>query len=119
MNDIHKLEILPGAQALASVAAYQNTLSSDLTHYRAQLIELHNTMKSSGFSVPVDAAEWVRERGRDYLHNPKLFENAPLTYVCTLLSELFKNKSVDDICKTIAPATLNTLLARLNSFKLH
>ena len=119
MNDIHKLEILPGAQALASVAAYQNTLSSDLAHYRVQLAELHQTMKSTGFNVPVDAAEWVRERGRDYLHNPKLFENAPLTYVCTLLSELFKNKSIDDISRTIAPATLNTLLARLNSFKLH
>lgn len=119
MNDIHKLEILPGAKALASVAAYQNTLSSDLTHYRIQLAELHNTMKHTGFSVPVDAAKWVREHGRDYLHNPKLFENAPLTYVCTLLSELFKTQSLDTISRTIAPSTLNTLLARLHSFKLH
>ncbi|MFO6425315.1 hypothetical protein [Motilimonas sp. KMU-193] len=118
MNDIHKLEILPGSQALASVAAFQN-LSSDLNDYRMQLVDLHQTMIKSGFTISVDAAEWVRERGRDYLHNPKLFENAPLTYVCTLLCELFKSRSIDDISKTISPATLNTMLARLNSFKLH
>ncbi|RJG49432.1 hypothetical protein [Motilimonas pumila] len=119
MNDIHKLEIIPDNQALISVAAFHNKMSSDLHDYQLQLAKLRKTMQDSGFKVDVDAAAWVKDSGRDYLSNPKLLENAPLTYVCTLLCELFKHKTIEEVSVVVTPTTITKLLTRLNSFKLH
>ncbi len=115
MNNIHKVELLPDSQALLCVAAYQ-TKFDDPADYQDVLKQLHNTIHQQGFIAKFDARDWMREQGRDYLSNPKLFENAPLTYVCAFLSELFKHQNVEKLAKQVKPETLKVVLKRLSAF---
>ncbi len=66
-----------------------------------------------------DNSVWMQRCGCDFFANPKLFVNAPLTYLCAFLGELFNNYEVKEIQEKVAAPVIEQALLRLNAFRLH
>ena len=63
-----------------------------------------------------DNWQWALTRGIDYFEKPQLFAQAPLTYVCAFISEIFKNFEIEEIHRRLPKAVLQQALARLAFF---
>lgn len=117
MSNIHQLEILPEKHAINLIASYSQEFEQDSFNYHQLLIKLHNAITHTEFMHSEDNSFWMRHRGCDYLSNPKLFKNAPLTYLCAFLAELFKQLQLQEIARKIPPNILQAALNRLHDFK--
>ena len=119
MHNIHKLSNLPSQKTINSIALLGQKFTSQKIEFTNLLVELETLIDESNFMIEHDNSQWMAKRGRDFFNNPKLFVQAPLTYVCAFLSELFKNREADEIESEIPPLVLYQALRRLQDFKLH
>lgn len=119
MHNIHKLSNLPCQNTINSIALLGQQFTSKQLQFDHLLIQLEAIMNDSKFMIEQDNSIWMSKRGRDFFNNPKLFAQAPLTYVCAFLSELFKNFDAENIESRVNPAVLHQALKRLQDFKLH
>jgi hypothetical protein len=117
MHNIHALEIIPSQAVINSIAAYRTKLDNQSIDYKELLTELKNIIHELGFMEKHDNAQWMQKRGCDSLSNPKLFYNAPLTYICAFLGELFNTYEINDLQKKLTPQILECALTRLGQFK--
>lgn len=119
MQNIHSLKHLPSQYAIDLIADYQDELKQNNLNYQQLLGELKKDLCRLGFMLNADHQNWMLTRGNDYLSNPKLFNYAPLTYICTVLSEVFKEDDLAELAEKLPATALKQALARLNEFKLH
>lgn len=119
MSDIHALNILPSQAAIDSIATYRLEFDKDPFNYTQLLRRLKKTFYELNFMYKYDNANWMREKGRDYLNNPKLFSHAPLTYLCIFLGEMFKTYDLQELQETMNPYILECALIRLQEFRLN
>ena len=119
MCDIHALHILPSQVAINSIALYRKEFDKEFFDYTLLLKQLKNSISEHCFMGKYDNAEWMRERGADYLINPSLFSHAPLTYLCIFLAEIFKKYELVELVSKLTPQILKSALTRLNEFKLN
>lgn len=119
MQNIHSLKHLPSQHAIDLIADYHDELKTKKLNYQQLLGKLKKDLYRLGFMLNVDNTIWMETRGNDYLSNPKLFDNAPLTYICTVLSEVFKEDNLAELAEKLPAITLKKVLIRLNEFKLH
>lgn len=119
MCDIHALHILPKQTTIDSIALYRNEFDKDSFDYTLLLKQLKGSISEHCFMGKYDNAEWMRERGADYLINPSLFAHAPLTYLCIFLAEIFKKYELTELADKLTPKILKSALTRLNEFKLN
>jgi hypothetical protein len=119
MQDIHSLNHLPSQYAIDSIANYQSELKNDYLSYMQLLEKIKKDIHKLGFTPEDDNQMWMLRRGNDYLTNPKLFKHAPLSYICILLCEVFKEDNLDELAMKLPAPILNQLLTRFNAFKLH
>ena len=119
MCDIHALNILPSQTAIDSIATYRSEFDKDSFDYTQLLNKLKKAFYELNFMCKHDNADWMRERGHDYLSNPKLFGHAPLTYLCAFLGEIFKTYDLPELLEKVTPQILKCALTRLEEFKLH
>ena len=63
--------------------------------------------------------EWIRREGSDYLHNPKLLSNAPLSALCGLIAYITKNYTFSDHQTKFHPELISSLSSRLKIFTTH
>ena len=117
MGNLHQLDILPEQSTINLLASYSLEFECESFNYRQLLEKLNTTILRNNFMDQEDNAAWMNHEGNDYLRNPKLFANAPLTYLCAFLSESFKHPELHDIERKISPTTLKALLKRLNDFR--
>ena len=117
MCNIHAIEIIPSQAAIDSIAIYRSEFDNDPFDYNALLVKLKNVIQELGFMQKYDNAEWMQKRGSDYLANPKLFCNAPLTYLCAFLGELFNSYELETLQEKLTPQILKCALTRLEQFK--
>ena len=117
MCNIHAIEIIPSQAAIDSIAIYRSEFDNESFDYNALLVKLKNVIHELGFMQKYDNAEWMQKRGSDYLANPKLFCNAPLTYLCAFLGELFNSYELDSLQEKLTPQILKCALTRLDQFK--
>lgn len=117
MSNLHQLDILPEQSTINLIASYSAEFERDAFNYQQLLEKVNNTIRCNNFMDQEDNAIWMAYEGNDYLRNPHLFANAPLTYLCAFLSESFKHREVQDIEKEISPYILQAILKRLNDFK--
>ncbi len=116
MPHIHTIKFLPSAQAIQSVSGYYEQFEQQDSDFKALIIALKATAIKSRFIIEQDNAHWATMHGVDYFNNPKLFAQAPLTYVCAFISEMFKHYDVEEIYKRLPVAVLQQALLRLKSF---
>lgn len=119
MKNIHCLKHLPSQYAIDLIADYHYELKKDNLDYEQLLGELKKDLCRLGFMLPGDNQSWMLTRGNDYVSNPKLFNYAPLTYICTVFSEVFKEDDLAFLAKKLPESALKQALIRLNEFKLH
>jgi len=119
MQNIHSLKHLPSQYAIDSIANYQVKLEQNNLNYQQLLGKLQKDLCRLGFMLNADNQIWMLTRGNDYLTNPRLFNNAPLTYICTVLSEVFKEDDLAELAEKLPASALKQALVRLNEFKLH
>lgn len=117
MSNIHAIEIIPSQASINSIAAYRTEFDSESIDYKALLAKLKNIIQELGFMKKHDNAQWMQHRGSDYLTNPKLFCNAPLTYLCAFLGELFNTYELEELQIKLTPQILKCALTRLEQFK--
>ena len=98
---------------------YHSEFDKKNIDYMTLLQKIETTMVELNFMRTHDNAQWMQQRGADYLTNPKLFKHAPLTYLCAFLAEIFKQYDVETLPNKLSPHTLKSLLSRLNEFKPH
>lgn len=116
MLHLHNTKYLPSIQAIQSVSAYREQLDNTNIDFKKLLISLKETVYKHNFMIEQDNFQWASTRGVDYFSNPKLFEQAPLSYVCAFISEVFKNFSIEEINKRLPKAVLQQALSRLAFF---
>jgi hypothetical protein len=116
MSQIHSLTCLPEQGSINSVARFSDYFMEKDFDYLKLIKSLKALILDNNFMVQQDHWHWVKTRGMDYCHNPKLFAYAPLTYVCAFLSELFKNFTVEQIKSSYPADVLRQALLRLKSF---
>lgn len=119
MSDVHALNILPSQAAIDSIATYRLAFDKDPFNYAQLLGNLQKTFYEHNFMCNYDNTHWMREKGRDYLNNPKLFSHAPLTYLCIFLGEMFKTYDLPELQETMTPHILECALIRLQEFRLN
>lgn len=119
MQDIHSLNHLPSQYVIDSIANYQSELNKDHLDYKLVLKRFKRDLQRLGFTPESDNQIWMLRRGNDYLANPKLFEHAPLTYLCIFISEVFKEDNLDKLAEKLPATTFKQVLTRLYDFKLH
>jgi hypothetical protein len=117
MCNIHAIEIVPSQEAIDSIAIYRKEFDKDTFDYNELLGKLKNVIHELGFMKKHDNATWMQQRGSDYLSNPKLFSNAPLTYLCAFLGELFNTYKIEELQDKLTPQILECALTRLEQFK--
>ncbi len=117
MSNIHQLNNLPKQTTINLIASYQGDFEHDNFSYHQLLEKLQNTIICHHVMDQEDNAAWMNHSGNDYLANPKLFANAPLTYLCAFLSEVFKRNKLSQIEKKISPSVFEAILKRLDEFK--
>ena len=117
MCNIHAIEIIPSQIAINSIATYRSEFDNNELNYNDLLIELKSIILQQKFMQDHDTTEWMRKRGVDYLSNPKLFCNAPLTHLCAFLGELFNTYELEELQKKLSPEILECALTRLSRFK--
>lgn len=117
MGNLHQLDILPEQSTINLIASYSAEFDSDSFNYHQLIEKVNSTILGNDFMTQEDNADWMNHEGYDYIRNPKLFSNAPLTYLCAFLSESFKHSDIQDIERKISPTTLQAILKRLNDFK--
>tara|TARA_R110001583_G_scaffold7720_8_gene37914 strand:+ start:13225 stop:13578 length:354 start_codon:yes stop_codon:yes gene_type:complete len=117
MCNIHAIEIIPNQTSIDSIAAYRAEFDGKPIDYKKILIQLKSIIHELGFMEDQDTEQWMQQRGGDYLSNPKLFCNAPLTCICAFLGELFNNYEIEALQKKLSPKILECALARLEQFK--
>ena len=117
MPHIHTIKFLPSAQAIQSVSGYSEQFDKEDMDFKELLISLKNTVIQSRFISEQDNAHWAVVHGVDYFHNPKLFAQAPLAYVCAFISEMFKNHEIEEISQRLPKSVLKQALQRLKSFR--
>lgn len=117
MNNVYALHILPTQQAINSIASYHLEFEKEPLDYRTLLGKLKKAIYELDFICKHDNADWLRNRGSDFLANPKLFSQAPLTYLCAFLSEIFKKYDLSELQEKLSPAILKCLLTRLEEFR--
>ncbi|WP_022941542.1 hypothetical protein [Psychromonas hadalis] len=116
MCNIHAIEIIPSQAAIDSIAIYRAEFDNESFDYQELLGKLKNVIHELGFMKKHDNAQWMQQRGGDYLTNPKLFCNAPLTHLCAFLGELFNKYELDELQEKLAPHILKCALTRLEQF---
>ncbi|MCP4321202.1 MAG: hypothetical protein GY951_11835 [Psychromonas sp.] len=116
MCNIHAVEIIPSQTAIDSIAFYQTEFDNESFDYNELLSKLKNVIHDLGFMKHHDNTEWMQKRGSDYLTNPKLFCNAPLTYICAFLGELFNKNELNELHEKLTPQILKCALTRLKQF---
>lgn len=119
MADIHALHSLPSQAAINSIAIYRFEFDRNPFNYTLLLKKLQKTFTELNFMNTQDNAIWMRERGGDYLSNPKLFCQAPLTYLCAFLGEIFKQYDLPELQEKLTPRILKSALTRLAEFRLY
>jgi len=119
MHNIHKISNLPNQHTINSIALLGHQFTSQKLQFDHLLVKLEALFVDSKFMVGRDNSLWMAKRGRDFFNNPNLFSQAPLTYVCAFLSELFKNTEIDEIELRVEPLVLFQALKRLQDFMLH
>lgn len=117
MTNIHHLDTLPSQNTINLIASYSQEFDNKRFNYQQLLTKIHATIVCNHFMEQQDNARWMIHQGNDYINNPMLFRNAPLTYICAFLSELFKRGKVKDIEKKISPNIIKAALKRLTDFK--
>ena len=116
MPHIHTLKFLPSREAINSISAFNDLLQNENVDFETLLIELKKSVFTNNFMIEQDNWQWLVTRGIDYFENSKLFAQAPLTYVCAFISEIFKNFEVEEINRRLPQAVLHQALARLAFF---
>ncbi|MFT6925432.1 MAG: hypothetical protein ACJAZP_001012 [Psychromonas sp.] len=119
MQNIHSLKHLPSQYAIDLIADYQDQLKQNNLNYQHLLGKLKKDLNRLGFMPNADNQVWMSTRGNDYLTNPRLFNHAPLTCICTVLSEVFKEDDLNELAEQLPKTVLKQALLRLNEFKLH
>lgn len=119
MPNIHSLKHLPSQYAIDLISDYHDELQHNELNYQQLLGKLKKDLCRSGFMLNADNHIWMLTTGNDYLNNPKLFNYAPLTCICTVLSEVFKEDDLAEIAAKLPASVLKPALIRLNEFKLH
>lgn len=117
MSNIHAINIIPCQTTINSIASYRAEFDSESFDYNKLLHQLQSDIREQGFMKTHDNTEWMQQRGNDYLSNPKLFGNAPLTYLCVFLGELFNCYEVEELQNKLTPQILKCALTRLQQFK--
>ncbi|WP_413700668.1 hypothetical protein ACLKMH_01975 [Psychromonas sp. KJ10-10] len=117
MCNIHAIEIIPNQATINSIAAYRSEFDDESIDYKALLMKLKRIINELGFMKNEDTEQWMQQRGGDYLANPKLFCNAPLTCICAFLGELFNHYEIDSLQQKLSPQILECALTRLEQFK--
>lgn len=117
MSNIHQLDILPEKHTINLIASYGEEFEQDTFNYDQLLLKLQGAISHTRFMYKEDNSVWMKNSGCDYLSNPKLFANAPLTYLCAFLGEIFKQLQLQEIAKKIPPNILKAALKRLQEFK--
>lgn len=116
MPHIHTAKYLPSRQAIQSVALYSEQFNQTELDFNRLVVDLKKTVLETNFMVEQDNSYWATAHGMDYFHNPKLFAQAPLTYVCAFISEMFKGYEIEEIKQRLPVAVLEQALIRLKSF---
>ncbi|WP_019614272.1 hypothetical protein [Psychromonas ossibalaenae] len=119
IHTIHTLAILPQQQVIDSVALFSHEFNNRNFDYIRFLTQLKQAVVESQFMADHDNSMWMQRCGCDFFTNPKLFVNAPLTYLCAFLGELFNNYEVKEIQEKVDASVIEQALLRLNAFKLH
>ena len=119
MSDVHQLNDLPSQSAIDLIANYRTEFDNPIFDYPLLLSKLKLDISKLEFMVQQDNKVWMTRRGNDYLENPKLFDHAPLTYLCAFLGEVFKEEDLNELQQKISPEILENALTRLYEFKLH
>jgi len=119
MQNIHKISNLPNQKTINSIALLGNKFLSQQIEFPHLIIQLEALIQESKFMLEHDNSLWMLKRGRDFFNNPKLFAQAPLTYICAFLSELFKNQQEGKMQLETSQPALHQALIRLQDFKLH
>jgi hypothetical protein len=117
MCNIHEIEMIPNQVTINSIAAYRSKFDEEPVDYIELLVKLKGIIHELGFMEKHDNAKWMQQYGNDYLSNPKLFNNAPLTYICAILGELFNTYDINELQKKLTPQILESALTRLAQFK--
>lgn len=117
MCNIHAIEIIPSQASIDLIAIYRAEFDKESLDYKELLGTLKNVIHELGFMEAHDNADWLQKRGTDYLSNPKLFCNAPLTYICAFLGELFNTYELEELEEKLTPQILECALTRLEKFK--
>ena len=117
MCNIHAMEIIPSQVSINSIATYSSEFDNSELDYNELLVALKGIIQKQKFMQDHDTTEWMRQRGADYLSNPKLFCNAPLTHLCAFLGELFNTYELAELEKKLSPEILECALTRLSRFK--
>ena len=119
MSDVHALHTLPSQEAINSIATYRLEFEKESFDYKRLLSKLKKAIYELNFMCKHDNADWLRDRGADYLANPKLFYQAPLTYLCAFLGEIFKKYDLPELQDKLTPKILKCALTRLEEFRLY
>lgn len=117
MCNIHAMEIIPSQTSINLIAVYRAEFDNEYLNYHELLENLQDIIHEQGFMDTHDTAEWMQQRGIDYLINPKLFCNAPLTYICAFLGDLFNSNELEYLERKLSPQILKSALTRLEQFK--
>ncbi|MCG6201579.1 hypothetical protein [Psychromonas antarctica] len=119
MSDIHELNSLPSQAAIDSIAIYRLEFDKDTLNYPQLLSSLKKACHELNFMSKQNNKRWMREKGHDYLNNPTLFDQTPLTYLCVFLGEIFKTYDLPELQEKLTPQILKCALTRLQVFRLH
>ncbi|MFT6985214.1 MAG: hypothetical protein ACJAT7_001022 [Psychromonas sp.] len=119
MSDIHALNILPSQAVIDSIATYRSEFDKETFNYTQLLSSLKKAVYELNFSCKYDNTNWMREKGQDYLNNPKLFSHAPLIYLCVILGDIFKTYDLPELQEQMSPYILECALTRLQFFSYH
>ena len=117
MYNVHAIEIIPNQTSIDLISVYRAEFDKESLDYKELLGTLKNDIRELGFMEAYDNAEWLQQRGTDYLSNPKLFCNAPLTHICAFLGELFNTYELEELEHKLPPQILKCALTRLEKFK--
>lgn len=117
MCNIHAIEIIPNQAVINSIAAYRSEFDDESIDFKLLLMKLKRIIHELGFMENEDTEQWMQQCGGDYLANPKLFYNAPLTCICAFLGELFNHYEIEALQDKLSPQILEEALTRLEKFK--
>lgn len=118
MDNLHALNTLPSQGAINSIATYRLEFEKESLDYKKLLSKLNKAISDLKFMYDHDNSDWLRNIGSDYLSNPTLFAQAPLTYLCVFLSEIFKKYDLPELQEKLSPTILESVLIRFEEFKI-